>query len=449
MHYSEIGALSKRIRTQELSPVDICELTLTRIAEIDPELQSFVEVDAKGARAAAQTAAEEIAAGAWRGPLHGVPIAIKDLFSTGDAPTAFGSAHLADYRLDAQAEAVRRLREAGAVIVGRLRMSEAALTDHGVDQPIPLNPWDPETWVGTSSSGSAAATAGGLCFGALGSDTGGSVRGPATATGLSGLKPTRGVIPADGALPLSRTLDTVGTFARSAADCRIIFDVLSAADESGGIAASSARIGIDRDLLASVDPAIAAMVERTASTFAEMGAEIVRVQVPDGGSLASKWVDFVGYEAVQDISDLYPEDQRGLYGPEVAYVLERGRAVTAEQHDQIRAEADAFTAALDASLADVDAVLLPTIGTPSPTNAQIARMRRDYAVWNQQVMRITAPYNFSGHPAMTFPTGFTQRGTPLGAQLIGPHRSEHVLLSLVEQYQQVTDHHSKRPAKYA
>lgn len=450
MHYSDIGTLSEALRAGETSAMKACEHIISRIAEHDPELHSYVDVDADGARRAAEVADAEIAAGEWRGPLHGVPLAVKDLYGTGDAPTAFGSAHLADHLLESEAEVVRRLREAGAVIVGRLRMSEAALTDHGPGLPTPVNPWDPDTWSGTSSSGCAASTSAGLNFGSLGSDTGGSVRGPATATGLSGLKPTRGRIPSDGAIPLSRTLDTVGPFARSAKDCRLLFEAIAEAPATPAEAFDmpSRRIGIDPALLASVDPEVRAMVERTAGVFEQLGAEVVEVEVPDGGPLASQWVSFVGFEAVNDLSELYPQDQRDLYGTEIAYVLEQGRALSPAGYEQIRTEAQAHADQLDRVLEGVDAILLPTIGTPSPTNAQIEQMRRDYSTWNQQVMRLTCPYNFSGHPAMTFPTGFTPRGTPLGAQLVGPHHAEQLLLALAERYQSVTDHHLARPPRY-
>lgn len=454
MHYTDIHVISERVRSGDVSPVELCEHLLARIEEHDAELQSYVAVDADGARAAARTAEEEIAGGLWRGPLHGVPIAIKDLYSLGDAPTAFGSVHLSEHRLHREAEAVRRLRQGGAVILGRLRMSEAALTDHGPGLPTPVNPWGAEVWSGTSSSGCASATAAGLCYGSLGSDTGGSVRGPATAAGLSGLKPTRGAIPSDGAIPLSRTLDTVGPFARSARDCRILFEALTGASDASHdriipALPASLRIGIDRALLQQVDPQIRDTIEATAAAFAELGAEIVSVTVPDGGPLASRWVSFVGFEAVEDIAALYPEEQRDLYGPEIAYVLAQGRATSRAEYEQIQAEAHAFTAELDAVLGGLDALLLPTIGTPAPTNAQIAQMRSDYATWNHQVMRLTSPYNFSGHPAMTFPTGRTPQGMPLGAQLVGAHHAEPLLLTLTEHYQRITDHHLARPPQYS
>src|SRR5690625_2266194 len=167
MHYSSIDALSDNLRTGEVTPVEVLDITLERINRLDPQLQCFAKVMETFARDAAEEATAEISAGSWRGPLHGVPIAVKDLYGTADAPTSFGSQHLENYQLPDDAEVIKALKEAGAVVVGKLRMSEAALTDHGVELTTPLNPWDPETWVGTSSSGSAAATAAGLCFAAL------------------------------------------------------------------------------------------------------------------------------------------------------------------------------------------------------------------------------------------------------------------------------------------
>lgn len=451
MHYLDIGDLSEALRTKQVSPVEVCEHILSRIDEYDSELQSYVDVDVEGARLAAAVAAAEIDSGNWRGPLHGVPVAVKDLYGTGDAPTAFGSAHLSNYRLPNEADVVGRLRDAGAVIIGRLRMSEAALTDHGPGLPTPVNPWDAQTWAGTSSSGCASSTAAGLNYASLGSDTGGSLRGPATATGLSGLKPTRGLVPSGGAIPLSRTLDTVAPFARSARDCRIIFEAITQTGAEDAVtldAMSALRIGIDRDLLESIDPQVRDMIERTADEFMRLGAKIIDVTVPDGSSLASQWVSFVGFEAVDDLSDLYPEDQRELYGPEIAYVLEQGRALSPEGYERIREEAEEFTQALDRVLDRVDVLLLPTLGKPSPTIAEIEEMRLEYATWNQQVMRLTSPYNFSGHPAMTFPTGFTPRGTPLGAQLVAAHHAEQLLLSVAEHYQAATENHLSRPPRF-
>lgn len=448
MHYSSIATTADRIRSGELLPTDLVEALLARIERLDPLLDAYAHVDADGARAAAAQAEQEIREGSWRGPLHGIPIAVKDLYAVAGLPTTFGSPHLADHHLPQEAEVVGRLRFAGAIVLGTLRMSEAALTDHGPGLPTPINPWGEDVWVGTSSSGSAAATAAGMCFAALGSDTGGSVRGPSTATGLTGLKPTRGLIPTGGTLPLSRTLDTLGPFTRSARDCRIVFEAMAqqpASSVGGSDGLEGVRIGIDRRLLETVSAPIRGSIERTAERFEQLGATLHETTTPDGSQLAAEWVGFVGREALEDLEGLYPRGSEHLYGPEVAYVLEQGRAVAAEDLERTRAEAAQFTAETDRALAQVDALLLPTIAVPSPTVEEIATMRESYLVWNDQVMRLCCPYNFSGHPSLTFPTGFTPQGTPLGAQLVAAHHAESALLSIVEAFQEGTDFHLRRP----
>ena len=463
MHYSSITETAKLLLSRELTPTELVAGQYNRINRHDTDLNSFASLTEKSAFTAAKKAEDEIRAGNWRGPLHGIPIAVKDLYGVSGAPTTFGSRHLSDHNLTGDAEVVRRLRSAGAIIMGTLRMSEAALTDHGVDLPTPLNPWDPATWVGTSSSGSAAATAAGLCFSALASDTGGSIRGPATATGLTGLKPTRGTIPTDGTVPLSKTLDTLGPFTRSARDCRIVFNAMANESPPTGQflrapdaehahssvhAANGARIGLDRGLLETVHRDIREMVELTASQFESMGATIAEVTVPNGNELASEWVAFVGYEASRDISNLYPADSSDHYGREVAFVLEQGRKTTQAHKARIVEASRVFAAETDQILNRVDAILLPTIAVPSPTINQVATMRESYDVWNDQVMRLSCPYNYSGHPALTFPTGYTPRNTPLGAQLVGKHGREGSLLDLVEAFQASTSFHERHPSMY-
>src|SRR5690625_1155868 len=322
MNYLTIDALSNKLREGEVTAVEVLDETLKRIKRLDPQLQCFAHVMEASARKDAERAAEEIAAGSWRGPLHGVPIAVKDLYGTSDAPTGFGSQHLADHQLPEDAEVIKALKAAGAIVVGKLRMSEAALADRGVDLPTPLSPWDPETWVGTSSSGSAAATAAGLCFAALASDTGGSIRGPGSANGVTGLKPTRGVVSSAGTLPLSRTLDTLGPFARSARDCRILFGVMRRPDyEQAREKTEGFTIGVDPKLLATVSRDVREMIEATAESYGAAGVNLVEVEIPDGMPLALEWVNFVGVEALEDLADLYGSADRDKFGDEIAFVL--------------------------------------------------------------------------------------------------------------------------------
>lgn len=449
LHYASIDEVSAALSAGAVSSLELLDQLLQRIDRLDGELQSFSTVMAETARAEAKAAEQEIRAGRWRGPLHGVPIAVKDLYGTSAAPTTFGSRHLRHLQVP-DAEVVTRLRNAGAVVVGKLRMSEAALTDHGVDLPVPVNPWGADTWVGTSSSGCAAATAAGLCFGSLGSDTGGSIRGPASAAGLTGLKTTRGAVPTEGTLTLSRSLDTLGPFARSARDCRLLLDAMlgRTSDVDPSASRPRLRLGVDPGLLATISAPVCAMIEATAMTFAGLDVEIVEVTVPDGAPLAADWVTFVGHEALTDLRHLYPPERNAEFGPEVTHVLSEGGRARADDLERISSCAWAYRRALDSVLEAVDAVLLPTIGTPSPTLADILRMRSDYGVWNTEIMRLTCPVNYSGHPALALPTGFGERGTPLGAQLVGRHDEEATLLHLGELFQAATDHHSRHPADY-
>lgn len=443
--FGTIDSVSQMIRSGAVSSAELCELMIDRIDRYDRHLQSYECVMIDSARVEAQRADDEISGGQWRGPLHGIPIGIKDLYGTHDAPTSFGSKHLKDRYISHDAEVVKNLRDEGAVILGKLRMSEAALTDHGVDMPTPKNPWDENTWVGTSSSGCASATSAALCYGSLGSDTGGSIRGPATATGLTGLKPTNGLVSSRGTVALSPTLDTLGPIARSARDCRILFEAMKPNNTSKPEKRDGWKIGFDPDLFQSVSSEIREMLRRTGQEIESLGIDLVPVTLPDGMSLARNWVKFVGHEAKQYLRELYPENTSGLFGNEIAFVLSEGKAVSSHDLSVIEKQAADYRTALDAILNKVDAVLMPTISTAAPSIENIRHMRQKYERWNFEIMRLTCPTNFSAHPALAFPTGLTSKGSPLGAQLIGEHYGEHRLLEIIESFQEHTNHHSQHP----
>lgn len=228
-HYLELTELAALIRTGELSPVAVTRAMLDRIADLDGALHSYALVMADSAIADAKVAETEIAACRYRGLLHGVPIGVKDLFWTKGVPTAAGMAIYKDHRPAEDATAVRRLREAGAVLLGKLQMTEGAYSDYHPSVTPPKNPWNPDYWPGISSSGPGVATAAGLCFGSLASDTGGSIRWPSAANGLTGLKPTWGRVSRHGVFALAPTLDHVGTMARSAADAGAILSIIAGA----------------------------------------------------------------------------------------------------------------------------------------------------------------------------------------------------------------------------
>ncbi|RYF33611.1 MAG: amidase, partial [Comamonadaceae bacterium] len=261
VHFSSLLDVGRQIQSRSLSSVEVTQQMLSRIAAVDSSLRSYATQMPEQAMAEARRADAEIASGVARGPLHGVPLAVKDLFWTADAPTGHGMTIHKDFRAKEDATVVRRLRGAGAVLLGKLHQTEGAFADHHPALPPPINPWGETLWPGASSSGSGVATAAGLCFGALGTDTGGSIRFPAAANGVTGLKPTWGRVSRYGAFELAASLDHVGPLARSAADAAAILSAIAGADPLDPTASqqpvpdylatmtrgvSGLRIGIDR-----------------------------------------------------------------------------------------------------------------------------------------------------------------------------------------------------------
>jgi amidase len=230
LHYLELTELAVRIKARDVSPVVVARAQLDRTAALDGTLASYALVNADSAMAQARAAEAEIATGRYRGPLHGVPIAVKDLFWTKGVPSAGGMAIHKGFRPAEDATVVRRLRDAGAVLLGKLQMTEGAYSDYHPSITPPKNPWGAEYWPGISSSGPGVATAGGICFGALGSDAGGSIRWPSAANGVTGLKPTWGRVSRHGAFELAATLDHVGPTARSTADAAAILAAIAGGD---------------------------------------------------------------------------------------------------------------------------------------------------------------------------------------------------------------------------
>jgi amidase len=262
LHYLELTELAELIRMRRISSVEVTRQQLDRIAALDDRLASYAVVTAERAMAEARAAEADIAASCYRGPLHGVPLAVKDLFWTSGVPTAAGMTIHKDFRPDVDATAVRRLREAGAVLLGKLQMTEGAYSDHHPQVTPPRNPWNADYWPGISSSGPGVAVAAGLCFGALASDTGGSIRWPSAANGLTGIKATWGRVSRHGVFDLAPSLDHIGPMARSVADAAALLTAVAGADPAdptalqepaASLAATANRtigglkIGVDRD----------------------------------------------------------------------------------------------------------------------------------------------------------------------------------------------------------
>lgn len=459
LHYLPLIEVSERIRRRELSPLTVLEAILERIARLDGVARSYATVLADHARAAAARADGEIAAGLWRGPLHGVPLAVKDLCDTSFAPTTGGMPMRKNAVPDRDATVVRRLEDAGAVIAGKLAMTEGAYTSHHPDDPPPLNPWNPGHWVGSSSTGSGVATALGLCFGALGSDTGGSIRFPSATCGLTGMKPTWGRVSRHGVLPLAASLDHVGPMTRSAADAAAILGVIAGADPDDptaiqdpvpdylatlGQGIRGVTIGIDRAYNGDgIDPEVTSAVDAAEGVLAGLGATIRDVAFPETERLLRGWIPFCAVETAVAHQASYPA-RASEYGPDLANLIEHGRRMSAIEFATIMHERLEFSGRLAALFKEVDLLLMPTMPVPTPSLDRMAEYGQDDSVL-LRMLRFTAPFDFAGNPTITLPSGIDRQGMPLSLQLVGPHASEALLCRAGHGFQQRTDWHTLRP----
>jgi len=460
IHYAALTDVADAIRDGDLSPVTLTETMLSRVEAVDPPLNSYIAVMADEARAQAGKAEAEIASGRYRGKLHGVPIAIKDLFYTAGTPSTFGSGAYKSYRANYTATVVRRLETAGAVILGRLHLHEGAYGEHHADFGAnPAHPWAKGYWPGGSSSGSGVATAAGLCFGSLGSDTGGSIRFPSATNGLTGLKPTWGRVSRHGVFTLANSLDTVGPMCRSAADAAAMFDVIAGQDASDStslaapvpdysgalrdaLGARDIRIGIDWSYIGDdTDPEIIHAMENALEVFADLGARVVPITLPNVDEVGRLQPIIMEAECAAFHADLYRADPSG-FGRRLSAAIERGMAYDPVTLARAYIERDLFRGALARTFDSVDMILAPVMTAVGITYEALETLLDDVT----RIVRFSAPYNMSGSPALTFPVGMAKAGLPIGVQLVGPHLGEAQMLKAVHAYQQATDWHLKRPA---
>ena len=458
---STLTEVSTLIRTRQISPVELTKAMLSRIERIDPKLHSYATVAPDLALGQAKAAETEIAQGRWRGPLHGIPIGLKDLCFTKDVPTAGGMSIYAGWKPEEDGTVVERLRLAGAVLLGKLQMTEAAYADHHPSVQRPLNPWNADYWAGASSSGSGVATAAGLCFASIGSDTGGSIRFPSTMNGVTGLKPTWGRVSRHGSFVLSASLDHLGPMTRSAADAAAMLAAIAGLDDKdpttlpapvpdyvGGLAAGifgarGLRIGIDpRFNSDGVDPLVASLAAKAGAVFAELGAQVVEIAFPDVTAVRTAWAPFCAAETALVHQATYPL-RKTEYGSTLAAFLDLGLTTKPLTLAHAAVERDKFKGSLARLFTTVDLVLIPAMFMAAPTFAQ---MTLSDAHVVEQLLKFTSPFDMSGSPTITMPCGFTERGLPIGFQLVGPHLGEDVLLRAGHAYQQATDWHTRHPS---
>jgi len=442
-----------------LSAVQVTEAQLRRIDALNPALHAYARTTPELALAQARDADQRQARGEPLGALHGVPIAVKDLCWTAGIPTAAGMPIHRDFVPSVDATVVRRLREAGAVLLGKLQMTEGAFSAHHPDVTPPVNPWDALGWTGVSSSGSGVATAAGLCFGSLGTDTGGSIRFPSAACGVTGLKPTWGRVSRHGAFELAASLDHIGPMCRTAADCGIMLGVLAGADSDDPTALQApvpdlmadpidslagCRIGLDTAYaLSDVEPEVASAVSHVTDVLRKLGAQIVPVTMPDVDALVENWVPHCAVEAAVAHADTFPS-RRSEYGPMLAGLLDLGLSLSAADYQRILLQRADHTGRLNAVLGQVDVLLMPAMPFAAPSIQRIANLRQEPG-YRKRLSRYTAPTDLSGHPTLTFPAGHTADQHPVAAQLVAAHLGEAQLIRIGRAFQASTQWHTRRP----
>lgn len=459
LHFLTIADVAKLLATKQLSPVELTRTMLARIDRLDGRLHAYATRMDEQALADARAAEDEIAAGRHRGPLHGVPVAVKDLCFTAGVRTMGGCKVLAEHVPTFDATVVARLRAAGAVVLGKLSLTEGAMGGYHPDFPIPKNPWSARRWTGSSSSGSGVATAAGLCFAALGSDTGGSIRFPAACCGVVGLKPTWGRVSRHGVLALAESMDHVGPLARSAADAGIVLQAIAGADPDDTTTRHEAvpdmlsglergvrgvRVGYDPRQPRDVDPEVTGAVAAGVAVLADLGAEIVELELPDVDAQVMGWAALCTVEALLAHAPSYPS-RRDEYGPWFRTWLDIGTAISGVDHARAHLQRLDCSARLRTALAEVDVLVCPAMPVPAfpVTDAMQYGTIGQWGPANLQ--RYTVPTNYDGSPTLTLPCGFTSDGLPLSLQLVGKQLAEPLLIQAGHAYEQATEWHRHHP----
>ncbi len=414
-----IAQIAPLIRAGDLSPTDLVERCLGRI-EHSASLNAFITVLADRARAEARTAEREMASGHYRGPLHGVPVSVKDLIDVAGTPTTSGSAVPARHPT-ADAAIVTRLRAAGAIIIGKTNLHEFAFgttSDESAFGPV-HHPKDPSRSAGGSSGGAAVALLEGMCFGSVGTDTGGSIRIPSAVCGIVGLKPTLGELPCAGIVPLSTTLDHVGPMARTIADVRALFRAMAGTDdvarEPGHMVLGVPEAYVGERL----DPGVRAAFERARSTLRLAGHDVVPVGIDGADCTPDVYLHIVLPEASHMHANTLVRHADG-YSPGVRLRLEMGGYLLAEDYVRAMHLRDRLTRAVDAALAGCDCLLLPTLPIPAPVlNATSVDVDGHRMPVRAAMLRLTQLFNMTGHPAIAIPNGSTPDGWPVSLQIVG------------------------------
>ena len=459
-----IHQLAPLLQKKEISPVELFNEAIERIHQLQPKLNSFITVTEEEGRKAATEAESEIRKGQYRGPLHGIPISIKDLFATRGVRTTAGSKVLAQWVPDYDATAVARLHQAGMVLVGKTHMHEFA---YGVTSDNPhygpaRNPWDPTRVPGGSSGGSAAAVASSQCTASLGSDSGGSIRTPAAVCGVVGLKPTYGRVSRYGAIPLAWSLDHVGPLTKSVEDAAIMLAAIAGPDPKDPSASSrplpdyrqemrgsirGLRLGVPRQyFFEHVDPEIQKLVSAAIHQLESMGATLVEVDIPDLENCSAMEAHITLAEA-SSYHEPYLNKQADDYGPGVRTNLEAGRYLLATDYVKSQRARTLLQRNFNQAFKHADVIVSPTLPALPPLVGEVwvqSGNLREHVI--DAFLRFNIPFDLTGFPAISIPCGLGSTGLPIGLQIAGKAFDETTVLRVANAYEQSTEWHLVRYA---
>ncbi|CAB3799569.1 Putative amidase AmiD [Paraburkholderia ultramafica] len=459
LHYLEAGELARLIAAREISPVEVTSAMLERIERLDTTLHSYAHVMREEALVAARKAERKLLAGEHLGPLHGVPVAVKDLYWSAGSPTAAGTTIHRSFVPSEDATAVKRLRDAGAILLGKLQLTEGAFATHHPEIAEPVNPWHAGHWAGASSSGSGVATAAGLCYAALGTDTGGSIRFPSAANGLTGIKPTWGRVSRHGVFALGPSLDHAGPMARSAADATLLLGAIAGHDPLDPTSLPEPKLALPESahdlqgLKVGIDPqwnnngtdeVIVRALAQVVEVVTSLGGRVEEVRFPEVRTVVDEWQINCGVEVAVAHAETYPRLSAD-YGPALTRLIEIGRETSGTQYQQVLLNRAALRGKINHLMARIDLLIVPVQPFAAPTHEQLGALAQDPEL-NARLIQFSAPFNSSGHPAITLPCGLTASGMPIGFQFVAAHGAEALLCRAGIAFQNATDWHRRHPA---
>lgn len=450
---STILEAANALRAKAVSPVELTEACLAHTGKLNPTLNAFITVSADTARNLARRAEQEIVRGEWRGPLHGIPIGLKDLIDTAGIPTTAAS-ELYKHRIPIHdAVVARKLAGAGAVLLGKHNLHELA---YGASSLISAfgqvrNPWDPARIAGGSSGGSAAAVAAGMGLGAIGTDTAGSIREPAALCGVVGFKPSYGRVSATGVLPLAESLDHVGPIARTVRDAALLLQAIAERHGPGSPANDfltawtgpppKLRLGVPRSFFYDeLDAEVAAAVEAALQVMAGLASEIREISLTPDTDRTLQAAE--AYAVHAHSVEKTPE----LFQPETLRRIKTGEHITGEQLARGRARLQAARESIGQVFTSTDLIVTPTTPIPTPAIAEFDEHPEELRPRELLLLRNTRPFNVWGIPTLSTPCGFTRHGLPIGVQIAGPPGRDDLVLHFGHAYEQATAWHERRPA---